>query len=280
MPLHKRSSPKVFSKNVEEMMNAGHPQKQALAAAYAMKRRSRKMNRGGKVADDTNMSNQQEQALRNMESLRMKSMPASAKNSDRISSVRGQKHYADGGMTSSRENYEHLSGMNADDEDLDMSATSRMDEANAQREMHRATEPRHPQMRDQEVNSREEQRKQEASQHQMNNEWEGSKVYEADGGMIDEMNEKLHPMHNPKHLVAKAIEKRATRELEPQMYDEGGMVEHEEIADDLANKFVHDSPEEEAHGSNLHPFEKEAPASSMEHKAFRRAMIRKILSGR
>jgi hypothetical protein len=38
MPLKKGKSKKVFQQNVREMVNAGHPQKQALAAAYRQKR--------------------------------------------------------------------------------------------------------------------------------------------------------------------------------------------------------------------------------------------------
>jgi hypothetical protein len=41
MPLHHGAGQKVFSQNVSEMMHAGHPQKQALAAAYRMKREGR-----------------------------------------------------------------------------------------------------------------------------------------------------------------------------------------------------------------------------------------------
>jgi hypothetical protein len=41
MPLHHGTSRKIFSQNVSEMMHAGHPQDQALAAAYRMKREGR-----------------------------------------------------------------------------------------------------------------------------------------------------------------------------------------------------------------------------------------------
>jgi len=34
MPLHKGKSKRVMSENIREMMRAGHPQKQAVAAAY------------------------------------------------------------------------------------------------------------------------------------------------------------------------------------------------------------------------------------------------------
>ena len=47
MPLHPGKSRQVFSQNVREMMHAGHPQAQALAAAYREQRQSRPM--GGPV---------------------------------------------------------------------------------------------------------------------------------------------------------------------------------------------------------------------------------------
>ena len=40
MPLKKSSSKKAFKSNVSEMVKSGHPVKQAVAAAYATKRKA------------------------------------------------------------------------------------------------------------------------------------------------------------------------------------------------------------------------------------------------
>ena len=40
MPLTKSSSKKAFGKNVKAEMNAGRPQKQAVAIAYSVKRKA------------------------------------------------------------------------------------------------------------------------------------------------------------------------------------------------------------------------------------------------
>ena len=40
MPLKKGKSEATFKSNVKEMIKSGHPQKQALAAAYSQKRSS------------------------------------------------------------------------------------------------------------------------------------------------------------------------------------------------------------------------------------------------
>lgn len=42
MPLEKGSSEGTFKRNVREMIRAGHPRKQALAAAYRQKRKGRR----------------------------------------------------------------------------------------------------------------------------------------------------------------------------------------------------------------------------------------------
>ena len=40
MPLHKGTSKAVISENIGEMINAGHPKDQAVAAAYSTARKS------------------------------------------------------------------------------------------------------------------------------------------------------------------------------------------------------------------------------------------------
>ena len=40
MPLKKSTSKAAFKENVKEMVKSGHPQKQAVAAAYATKRKA------------------------------------------------------------------------------------------------------------------------------------------------------------------------------------------------------------------------------------------------
>lgn len=52
MPLLKGKSKKAFSKNVETEMDAGKPQKQSLAIAYSMKKKSNRMAEGGPVKSD------------------------------------------------------------------------------------------------------------------------------------------------------------------------------------------------------------------------------------
>jgi hypothetical protein len=42
MPLHKGNSKRVVSENIREMVNAGHPQRQAVAAALSTARKSGK----------------------------------------------------------------------------------------------------------------------------------------------------------------------------------------------------------------------------------------------
>lgn len=49
MPLHPGHSDEVRSKNIEEMMSAGHPPEVAKAAAYANQRKYRKMAEGGQI---------------------------------------------------------------------------------------------------------------------------------------------------------------------------------------------------------------------------------------
>jgi hypothetical protein len=45
MPLRRGKSRKTFSKNVSDMVRSGHPQKQAVAAAYLEQRKSRRAKR-------------------------------------------------------------------------------------------------------------------------------------------------------------------------------------------------------------------------------------------
>lgn len=46
MPLKRGTSKETVSSNIREMVNAGHPQRQAVAAAMRMKRKSGRAKRG------------------------------------------------------------------------------------------------------------------------------------------------------------------------------------------------------------------------------------------
>jgi len=48
MPLIKSSSNEARSENIREMMHSGHPQDQAIAAAYSQQRKSSKGKKGKK----------------------------------------------------------------------------------------------------------------------------------------------------------------------------------------------------------------------------------------
>lgn len=47
MPLKRGTSKKTISHNIEEMVKAGHPQKQAIAAAYAKASETKRKRKGG-----------------------------------------------------------------------------------------------------------------------------------------------------------------------------------------------------------------------------------------
>lgn len=69
MPLKKGHAPEVVSYNIKEMMKAGHPQKQAIAAALASARKYKKMSEGGMVSndmDDDVLSDNDENAMRTL----------------------------------------------------------------------------------------------------------------------------------------------------------------------------------------------------------------------
>jgi hypothetical protein len=48
MPLKKSKSKKAFQSNVKEMIESGHPVKQAVAAAYSVKRKAATKKRSSK----------------------------------------------------------------------------------------------------------------------------------------------------------------------------------------------------------------------------------------
>lgn len=60
MPLIKNKSKAAFGHNVGAEMNAGKPQKQALAIAYSIKRKGRKMAKGGQVPPQMEPREEQE----------------------------------------------------------------------------------------------------------------------------------------------------------------------------------------------------------------------------
>lgn len=54
MPLKHGTSSEVVGSNIKEMMKSGRPRNQSIAAALSMKRKSKKMAKGGEVADNGN----------------------------------------------------------------------------------------------------------------------------------------------------------------------------------------------------------------------------------
>ena len=66
MPLIKSKSPKAFQENIKAEIKAGKPQKQAVAIAYAVKRKAKKAS-GGRFEND------------NVESDKMSDYPRKAK---------------------------------------------------------------------------------------------------------------------------------------------------------------------------------------------------------
>lgn len=69
MPLMKGHSPKVVSTNIKEMMRAGHPQKQAIAASLANARKYKKMSQGGMMgyADGGEVQSLEQGGMEDME---------------------------------------------------------------------------------------------------------------------------------------------------------------------------------------------------------------------
>lgn len=58
MPLKKGHSKEVLHENIQEMIRAGHPVKQAVAASYANQRKYKKMADGGMVEDDSHIEDE------------------------------------------------------------------------------------------------------------------------------------------------------------------------------------------------------------------------------
>lgn len=78
MPLKKGSSHEIVSSNVRELMNAGHPQKQAIAISLASKRKYKKMAQGGMVNEDFDESGTPEPVSMGDEDMYMTSKPSAA----------------------------------------------------------------------------------------------------------------------------------------------------------------------------------------------------------
>lgn len=72
MPLIKGHGKETVSLNIKEMIKSGHPQKQAVAAALAMARKSKKMYEGGAVPDydDEVNSDMETEAVRGLNEIR------------------------------------------------------------------------------------------------------------------------------------------------------------------------------------------------------------------
>jgi hypothetical protein len=80
MPLIHGKSPKAFSHNVAAEMNAGKPQKQAVAIAYSEKRKAQHMAQGGMIEPERNPSMMSASAMSAMIRAKKKKMAEETSN--------------------------------------------------------------------------------------------------------------------------------------------------------------------------------------------------------
>lgn len=118
MPLLKSKSKAAFSKNVETEMNAGKPQKQALAIAYATKR---KMARGGMVSGGKYQYTSTPDPLNDEEHSSKpapEGMEEHSQDMERQARADGLTHYAKGGVVDHDEVMEgNIDNFLSDEED-------------------------------------------------------------------------------------------------------------------------------------------------------------------
>jgi hypothetical protein len=258
-----------MSHNISEMMHAGHPQKQSIAAAYAMKRRSaKKMAKGGMFPDDGEAGSkvhpdsvsEQEAAIHALEKLRMGQ--AEAKQAQSQIKCPTKVNYDDGGEVEN-EGIIDTAGASGASGAEDPRVQQRMNE---RQKMQQANVL--PQTQTEEANPMDAATAKRRAERQQEDEKLHSELGYADGGMIDTMNEKLHPYHQPMHERSLVQRMMRQRGVDPNtaMLAHGGEIEDSDLNNATPEEaWIHDN-------ANFEVEESEEERKSRMHEGMRRML--------